>query len=669
MTNEPIINARFKKFRDNYGLNNMADGDAFERFANSAILTSHQPDAFTADSELLDKVCIGGSGDNGIDGIAIKLNGILVKTVEEINDIIAKFKTANIEFIFIQSKYKEKFEAAELSSFIAGVRNFLNNRPAIALNGKSAEIFKLKEHLMSDDVVYHWESNPSVRMYYVAMGKWRNIAQHLALAEQAKNDIKLLNIYDTVDLHFIDSESLKTTLDNNENNFTAFIDTIVTMELTQVDGVENSCIALCAGDEFSKMLTTEEGVIRKSLFDDNVRDYQGENSVNSEILDTIREEPSKFILLNNGITVVCEDFTTKNRRLKIINPQIVNGCQTSHVLFAAQKKGFDISKVQVSVKFISTGDAEISNDIVRGTNRQNIVMDEAFEATKKFHKDLEEFINHINSEYPDKIYYERRAKQYSHNPTIKQIQKINLKILTQYFSAMFLNKPHLSHRHESFLLREQANILFQETQSKLPYFVSSYAFYQLEKLFREANFYPELKPYKAHLLMMFRESIAGKAPSINNEKPIDDYSQKIITVLKKPQLTTRQFEEVAKVFKNTMNKWTGELEKSRFAIKDVPDFTTLLLSDTQKYFTVKVTTISDDEDFVYKGVVMKTMLDRFGNFCGFIKRSPDNIFFHLQQNKDLNFIGLEGKLVSYKVSINPKDNRQLAVNVERINLT
>lgn len=232
---------------------------------------------------------------------------------------------------------------------------------------------------------------------------------------------------------------------------------------------------------------------------------------------------------------------------------------------------------------------------------------------------------------------------------------------------MFLNKPHLSHRHESVLLREQANILFQETQSKLPYFVSSYSFYQLEKLFREKNFHPELKPYKAHLLMMFRESIGGKVPSINNEKPIDEHSQKIIAILKDQQFTTKRFEEVANVFKETMAKWISS-GKSRFAIKDVPDFTALVLSETQKRFAIKATTLSNDEDFIYKGVVMKTMYDRFGNYCGFIRRSPDNIFFHIQQNKDLNFVGLEGNLVSYKVSINPKDNRQLAVNVERVKL-
>ncbi len=667
MTNEPIINARFKKFRDSYGLNNMSDGDAFERFANSAILTSHQPDAFTADSELLDKICVGGMGDNGIDGLAIKLNGILIKSIEEINDIISKFKTANIEFIFVQSKYKEKFEASELNTFIAGVRNFLNNKPAIALNEKTSEFNKLKDHLMSDDVVYHWENNPTVRMYYVAMGKWRNIPQHIALGEQAVSDIKSLNIYENAELHFIDSEYLKNILDSNENNFTAFIDTIVTMELTKVDGVENSCIALCTGEEFAKMLTTEEGVIRKSLFDDNVRDFQGENSVNSEILATIKNEPSKFILLNNGITVVCEEFTTKNRRLKITNPQIVNGCQTSHVLYTARKKGINISQVPLSVKFISTKDQEISNDIVRGTNRQNIVMDEAFEATKKFHKDLEEFFNHINSEFPEKIYYERRAKQYSHNPTIKQVQKINLRILTQFFSAMYLNKPHLSHRHESVLLREQANILFQESQSKLPYFTACYTFYKLEQLFREAKFHPDLKAYKAHLLMMFRESIVGKCPNINFEKPIDDYSQKIIAVLKNDQATKKQFDDVANLFKKTMSVWIDQMGKSRFAIKDVPEFTQLLLNETQKNFSAKPEGLSNDEDFIYKGVVMRTLLDRFGNSCGFIKRSPDNIFFHSQQNKNLNFSKLDGKLVSYKVAIIPKDNRTLAIDVEIIN--
>jgi hypothetical protein len=667
MTNEPIINVKFKKFRESYGLNNVPDGEAFEHFVNSAILKSHQPDIFTADSNFLDMVCIGGSGDNGIDGMAIKVNGIFVSNKDEINEIIKKFNKADIEIIFIQSKYKDNFNARELSNFINGVRNFLKDKPAITLNEKSQHFFDLKKHLMSEELVYYWKNNPSVRMYYVAMGKWRNNQQHLAIAEQAKKDIECLNIYEKVDVHFVDSEQLKSILNSNENIFNILIDTINTLPLTEVEGVDNSCIALCNGSEFAKMLATDEGVIRKSLFDDNVRDFQGDNSVNTEIFATIEKDPSKFILLNNGITVVCEEFITQNQRLKITNPQIVNGCQTCHVLFNAYRKGLDISKVPISVKFISTKDDEISNTIVRATNRQNIVMEEAFEATKKFHKDLEDFFNHINGEYPYKIFYERRSKQYAHNPTIKQTQRINLRILTQYFTAMFLNKPHISHRHESVLLREQANIIFIETQSKLPYFVASYSFFLLEFLFREKKFHPELKPYKAHLLMMFRESIAGRCPKISDEKNIDAYSLKIVEILKDDIKVEKQFDEVAKLFLATKKKWINQMGKSQFAIKDVPDFTKLLLAETQKEFPIKGNDLKNDEKFVCKGVVMSVKMDSHGYYFGFIKRTPNNIFFHAKQNSALDFANIEGKQVSYTVSKNTKDGKTIAINIKVCN--
>lgn len=664
MTNEPIINARFKRYRDVSGLNDIPDGQAFERFVNSSILTQHQPDAFTADDELLEKICVGGPGDTGIDGLAIKVNGLLVKDIEEIDDIINRFKRISIEFIFIQSKYKPNFDAGELNNFIAGVRNFLANKPTIDLNDKLKDTLKLKEHLLSDDVVFSWADNPSVRMYYVAMGKWRNIPHHIALAEQAKTDIKALKTYEKVDIHFTDSDSLRTILDSIENNFTAILDSIVSMELTPVQGVENSCIALCSAEEFAKLLTTEEGVIRKSLFDDNVRDYQGENNVNAEIFDTIQNEPSKFILLNNGITVVCDEFISNNRKLKIVNPQIVNGCQTSHVIFEARKKGIDIKSVPLNIKIIGTKDAELSNEIVRGTNRQNIVLDEAFEATKKFHKDLEAFFNDFDSGLADKIFYERRSKQYSHKPSIKQFQKINLRVLTQFFVGMYINKPHLSHRHESFLLKELSNIIFQETQSKLPYFVTSYSFYKMEELFRLHRYSPNLKAYKAHLLMMFRESIAGDCPNISFEKPIVEHSQKVLSFLKSESDIKKRFEELAIIFKSSTEIWVNQMKKSFFRMKDIPEFTQLLLSETRKKYSQKQIVVTDDDNFIFKGDVLKTMHDRYGNYCGFIRRQPNNIFFHSQQNKNLNFIGLEGKFVNYKVQTNPKNNMLIAVDIE-----
>lgn len=667
MINEPIINAKFKKFKTDNGLESLVDGEAFERFVNNAILTSHQPDAFSADSELLDALCVGGPSDTGIDGVAIKVNGILIKSIAEIDDIIAKYKI-EIEFIFIQSKFKQNYDSGEFNNFLAGVRNFLDNSGLsnLPMNEKLTNFHKLKNYILSDDIVYRWEKNPSVRLYYVAMGTWKDDKHLTGLAETAKRDISNLKAYDEIGIHFIDNHQLNNVISNNENNFTTIIETIDTMSLTPVAEVIDSCIALCTANEFIKLLKTDEGVIRKSLFDDNVRDFQGQSGVNTEILTTIENSPSKFILLNNGITIVCDEFVATNRKLKIVNPQIVNGCQTSHVIFDAWQKGLSITDVPLNIKVISTKNQDVSNDIVRGTNRQNIVLDEAFEATKEFHKSLEEFFNHYSNGLQNKIYYERRAKQYSHNPLIKQTQKINLRILTQYFCGMFFNKPHNAHRHESILIKELQNNIFRETHSRLPYFVASYSFFSLEKLFREHDFFPELKPYKPHLLMIFREAVAGERPRLELEKEIDKHCSKLIEILRDENRTKEIFTELGTLFNSVIQIWIKDLKRSKYAIKDVEDFTNLLLMETRKKYSIIVTPKANSEDTIFTGFVLNTLVDRSGLRFGFIKRYPENLFFHFRQNPDLDFRSLDGRQVSYKIKSNQQNGRQYAVDVKLV---
>ncbi len=661
---EPIIKARFNKFRDSLELNNIADGLAFERFVNYSILSVHQPDAFNADSELLECVCVGGESDMGIDGIAIKLNGIIVRSKTDIDDILKRYKRAVVEFIFIQSKFKAHFNKGELNNFVDGVRDFLSDTHHFPMNEKVKFFVELKEYLLSDNIVIMWEKNPLVRCYYVAMGRWRNAPDLVGVYEHFKNDISSLNAFDETETHFVDSESLKSICDSIESTFQETINTRHVMPLTEVNGVSNSCIALCYADEYLKLLKTDEDIIRKSLFDDNVRDYQGENIVNSEIEDTIQDQPAKFILLNNGITVVCDEFIQNNTKLTIKNPQVVNGCQTSHVIFYANEKGLDVSKVPLTVKFISTDNIDISNEIVRGTNRQNIVLDEAFEATKKFHKDLEQFFNAISPDY-EKIYYERRSKQYNHNPTVKQTQKINLRVLTQYFIGMFLDLPHVSHRHESILLRDYQNKIYQEQQSFLPYFTVALSFYYLEKFFREESLTRNIASFKAHLLMMFRESISGFRPKLNSEKSTDEHSQRILDFTKDKENLLKRFSDLVDIFNSCRNIWVNELHRGIDGMKDVPSFTDLLLKETRKAFPVNSPkVVLETHKPRHTGKVVKASIDRNGQRYGFIFRKPENIFFHSSQNKQLNFIDLTGRLVSYKITEDSKTGKSTAIDIE-----
>lgn len=123
---QPITRVKLAKYKENYELQNVSDGVAFERFANQVMLTTYQPDAFSVDDSLLNAVCVGGSNDMGLDGICIKLNGLLIHTLQNAKDIVEKYNRADIEFIFIQSKYKEKFDAGEYTKFVNGVVDFLS---------------------------------------------------------------------------------------------------------------------------------------------------------------------------------------------------------------------------------------------------------------------------------------------------------------------------------------------------------------------------------------------------------------------------------------------------------------------------------------------------------------------------------------------------------------
>lgn len=644
---EPIIASKLKTFQERFELNNLQDGVAFGMFVNHSILSTHQPDAFSADSDLLEKVCVDGQWDTGIDGMAILLNGLVIRDKSEVDSIMKQFRYVTVEFLFIQSKYSPSFDSAGFLKFIAGVRDFLHESSKLPQNDKIKEAIDLKNYILGEQFISKWDTNPIVKLYYVAMGRWRTSNAHLlGLASQAKEDIGALGTYETPEICFVDSEELKTICDLNDNKFDVTIGAYDIMELTPVDKVENSCIAVCYGTELLKMLKTDSNEIRKSLFDDNVRDFQGENAVNSEIFRTIENEPAKFILLNNGITIVCDEFKTSTKKITLKNPMIVNGCQTSHVLFLAYKKGLDISKVPINIKVIWTQDINITNDVVRGTNRQSQVLEESFETTKPFHQRLEEFFNVYFSDAV-KLYYERRSKQYRHLHTVKSTQIINLQILLQSFVGMMMNSPHKVQNSTLEMLKDFRGKIFMDNQSYLPYYTSALAFYQIEKLFRNSILPKDMRSFKPHLLMMFREAVGGTLPPIN-EKIIDEHSKKLLAVLADPKSCETIFLRVAKVFNDSRKMWVQDLLKNRFGMKDIPDFTNLLLKNIRSEYSVKP--IKYEESIpIYISTVAYTRLDKKENWIGFINNDPEKIFFHEFYNKGLDFTNLSGKTVEYKL--------------------
>ena len=130
----------------------------------------------------------------------------------------------------------------------------------------------------------------------------------------------------------------------------------------------------------------------------------------------------------------------------------------------------------------------LQQKIVRGTNKQNQVLEESFETTKPFHQKIEDYFEAKCDAI--KLHYERRNKQYTSIPTITRYQIVNLRVLTQSFVAMFLQKPYEAHRHEAILLQKYApkdernRLIYNSDHSPYMYYIAALTWYVFEMAFR-----------------------------------------------------------------------------------------------------------------------------------------------------------------------------------------
>ncbi|MDZ3838532.1 MAG: AIPR family protein [Rhodospirillales bacterium] len=75
------------------------------------------------------------------------------------------------------------------------------------------------------------------------------------------------------------------------------------------------------------------------------------------------------MLMNNGAAIVARALRTVRRdHIQIEGFQIVNGCQTTHLLYDQREKA-DPS-IYIPLRVIATQDEDVVRSISRGTNRQ-----------------------------------------------------------------------------------------------------------------------------------------------------------------------------------------------------------------------------------------------------------------------------------------------------------
>ncbi|THF76249.1 AIPR family protein [Cohnella fermenti] len=543
-----------KSFLDDFSksqqINTADTSKLFEHFVNYSIVSREYDDSF----EIQD-ISVGDGGDCGIDGIAIIANGKLISSVEEIDGLIEMNKSLQeVKYIMIQSKTSQSFDGGEIGTFGFGVNDFFSETPQLVRNEFIKEKSKIIEYIISK--FPQMKEKPSCIMYYVTTGKWLNDTNLTARIDIIKRDIMDLNLFKEVEFHSIDADTIQRFYRSTKDNIIKEINFENKVLLPEIEGIEQAYLGTLPLEEYFKLIIDESEKIRKSIFYDNVRDFQGENAVNQEINDTLQSsDASSFVVLNNGVTLVAKTLTNIRNKFTLEDYQVVNGCQTSHVLYN-NRENINEKNVHLPIKLISTKNEDIINKIIKATNRQTEVTDEQLIALLDFHKKLESFYQTF--EGPSKLYYERRSKQYNSVSEIEKVRIVTIPTQLKSFASMFLDQPHIASRFYGILVKDMTGKTFNENHELLPYYTGAYALYKLEFYFRNKSIDGIYRKFRFQMLMMLRYLINGEdMPSLNSKK-INSYCEKINVVLN----DQNKFLEAIKDVTSIINDVVSDLKDS-----------------------------------------------------------------------------------------------------------
>ena len=532
---DPITNGCIKEFIQLNGLEELKQSDSFEYFSSYCIFNRDYSENF----HLKDYVVSGGQ-DCAIDAVGIFVNDVPINTIEEFDEICEKSRV-NVEFCFIQAKTSKHINAAEVGSFITGVREFFG-KSYIPFNEEIGRKRNLCSHIYESSIKF--KTNPKVSMFYVYLGNFLEDPTVVGRKNSEIDILKSLNLFSKVEFDFIDNENIQTRY--QETNLRVEKQIVINeyAALPEIKGITQSYIGVLPCQELIKIISNSDGNLYRNIFNENVRDFLGYNDVNKEIRNTITSESLQSMLpaLNNGITIVCRSIKIVGKKFTISDYQVVNGCQTSHVIFYNK----DVIKPETSivVKIIELVDDRIINDIVVATNSQTEVKDEAFVVLTKFHKRLEKFFDSVEGMYSHGLVYERRKRQYINSGyNVKDI--LTLPFLTKAFVACCLDSPVDALDYYGILLQKFDRRIFQENHSLWPYLACARIIKEIEYHVRGSSSSSAIWRFRYLIGAMIRKRV-GKFPAMKNEEDQSKYCEKVINLCNSPEKTRALISECEK---------------------------------------------------------------------------------------------------------------------------
>lgn len=509
----PVIKAQCQQFKINESLHHMSESDVFEAYTIYSVISGQLGHG-------IDPLQVHLKGNEfGLDGAAVIIQGNLVTDTDEATAALQDINNPEVEFVFFQSKTGSSYDYGDIGKLFDAVDEFFDDE----LYGESDQLDDL---INVKDLIYRKavaKKNPGLRIYYATSGLYKNPARIEKLIEDRTGRLRDRSIFDkdSIVVEMLGADKLQTFYRSASRSAQVKIEFPRQVPLPKNEKVEQGYIGFIDASQLVKMVevTDNDGVvidINRYIFFDNVRDYNENSPLNKRISDTIDEhQGADFVFRNNGVTVIAKSIHRTADEFRIEDYQIVNGCQTTNILF--NNRG-NLKDVSVPFRLIGTTDDEFIASIIIGTNSQNKINEEQFLALLPFVKNIEEYCQSIDDQL--KIFIERRENQYQREQ-IERARIMQLPVLMKAISATLLNQPNRSARDYKKIFKENSGVIFQEESDVRLYHAVAYLYYRLEFLWRNQKIENALKIYRFYILWAVYQTITKGVDVLKVRKPKD----------------------------------------------------------------------------------------------------------------------------------------------------
>ncbi|WP_420394597.1 AIPR family protein [Acuticoccus sp.] len=510
-----------------------AEADKFEGFINYIVVSDVYQEEFDF------SVISTGKGEFGIDGVAIIVNDTIVDDEDQIDDIIEHHAVLQMQFVFVQSKTSSSFDAGDLSKFLQAATDFSNQQTAFVQSERIIELHRVKNKLYQAAAKFA-RGLPKLSLYYATTGTWNEDRNLCAIRDGAVTQLRSLHMFEGVAFHPVDATRIQKLYFQTKNAFRVTVSFGQNVSIPEIPDVRESYIGLLSIGEYLKMITDEEGAVRRRLFFDNIRDFQGDTPVNKSIAETLSSQNCiQFPLRNNGITIVTRKLQRVGSQFTLEDFQIVNGCQTSHVI--VQTAHNQNNDTMIPVKIVATKNEDIIRQVIIASNQQNRVDQESFWALDPIHKAIEIYFE----SKPDdqRLFYERRPGQFNTVVGIEKVRIITKEFLLKVYASVYLEQPNQVGRYYKDLIPMIGTDIFAPTHEVHSYYTAAYMAYRLEFLFRNRRIASEWKAFRFQLVMAARlitERELGLDPTKKRSKT---YCHAMDKVMLDPEKALKVFEE------------------------------------------------------------------------------------------------------------------------------